>query len=43
VVLEVWREELSAFQLPELLFEPALGDPDTTERVLTSARFACSG
>lgn len=39
VVLEVWREELSAFQLPELLFEPALGDPDTTERVLTSAAF----
>ena len=37
VILEVWREELSAFQLPELLFEPALGDPDTTERVLTSA------
>ena len=39
VVLEVWREELSAFQLPDLLFEPALGDPDTTERVLTSAAF----
>lgn len=39
VVLEVWREELSAFQLPELLFEPALGDPDTTERLLTSAAF----
>src|SRR5262245_38893667 len=39
VVLEVWREELSAFQMPELLFEPALGDPDTTERVLTSAAF----
>lgn len=37
VILEVWREELSAFQLPQLLFEPALGDPDTTERVLTSA------
>jgi hypothetical protein len=39
VILEVWREELSAFQLPELLFEPALGDPDTTERILTSAAF----
>ena len=39
VILEVWREELSAFQIPELLFEPALGDPDTTERVLTSAAF----
>lgn len=39
VILEVWREEVSAFQLPDLLFEPALGDPDTTERVLTSAAF----
>jgi Right handed beta helix region/Family of unknown function (DUF6519) len=39
VILEVWREELNAFQLPNLLIEPALGGPDTTERVLTSMRF----
>ncbi|HMI58615.1 MAG TPA: DUF6519 domain-containing protein, partial [Gemmatimonadaceae bacterium] len=36
VVLEVWRESLSAFQRPELLIEPALGGPDTTERLHTS-------
>lgn len=34
VVLEVWREEINAFQLPSLLIEPA--GPDTTERVHTS-------
>ncbi len=39
VVLEVWRESLSAFQLPDELLEPALGGPDTTERILTSFRF----
>lgn len=33
VVLEVSREELSAFQAPDRLLEPALGGPDTTERV----------
>ncbi len=33
VVLEVSREELNAFQVPERLLEPALGGPDTTERV----------
>ena len=33
VVLEVSREELSAFQLPDELLEPALGGVDTTERV----------
>lgn len=32
VVLEVSREELSAFQVPDRLLEPALGGPDTTER-----------
>jgi hypothetical protein len=36
VILEVWREEVNAFQLPELLLEPALGGPDTTERVHTA-------
>ncbi|HBL59003.1 MAG TPA: hypothetical protein DDZ80_10915 [Cyanobacteria bacterium UBA8803] len=39
VVLEVWREELNGFQLPNFLIEPALGGPDTTERVLTAMRF----
>ncbi len=45
VVLEVWREALNAFQTcqdlldPEDLLEPALGGPDTTERLLTAMRF----
>jgi hypothetical protein len=39
VVLEVWREELNGFQLPSLLIEPALGGPDTTERVHTEIAF----
>jgi hypothetical protein len=39
VVLDVWREALSAFQDPDTLFEPALGGPDTTERLLTSFAF----
>lgn len=45
VVLEVWRETLNAFQTckdlmdPEDLIEPALGGPDTTERLLTAKRF----
>jgi hypothetical protein len=36
VILEVWRESLSAFQLAGELLEPALGGPDTTERLLTA-------
>jgi Family of unknown function (DUF6519)/Right handed beta helix region len=39
VILEVWRESINGFQMPETLIEPALGGPDTTERVLTSMRF----
>jgi len=39
VVLEVWREALNGFQEPNVLLEPALGGPDTTERVLTAMRF----
>jgi hypothetical protein len=39
VILEVWREALNGFQVPDTLIEPALGGPDTTERVLTSMRF----
>ncbi len=39
VVLEVWREAFNAFQRPDLLIEPALGGPDTTERIRTAMRF----
>lgn len=39
VVLEVWRESVNAFQLPDLLIEPALGGPDTAERMFTAAAF----
>lgn len=39
VVLEVSREELSAFQVPDRLLEPALGGVDTTERVLLRTAF----
>jgi len=39
VILEVWREEINGFQMPELLVEPALGGPDTTERIHTSLAF----
>jgi hypothetical protein len=36
VVLEVWDDAFSAYQDPLRLLEPALGGPDTTERVKTS-------
>jgi len=39
VILEVWQEALNGFQQPDTLIEPALGGPDTTERVLTAMRF----
>lgn len=39
VVLEVWREAVSGFQLPDILIEAALGGPDTAERVYTSTDF----
>lgn len=39
VVLEVWREEINGFQIPNVLIEPALGGPDTTERVHTEMAF----
>ena len=39
VILEVWRQEINGFQLPDLLIEPALGGPDTTERVHTAMAF----
>lgn len=36
VILEVWREAINGFQLPNDLIEPALGGPDTTERMHTA-------
>ena len=39
VILEVSREEFSAFQNPSRLLEPALGGPDTTERVQLRTAF----
>src|SRR6266496_3928105 len=39
IVLEVYREALSPFQRPDLLIEPALGGPDTIERIHTSFDF----
>jgi hypothetical protein len=36
VILEVWDDAFSAFQDPLHLLEPALGGPDTTERLQTS-------
>lgn len=36
VVLEVWRESMNGFQMPGQLLEPALGGPDSTERVHTA-------
>lgn len=33
VVLELTEQALNAFQVPDLLLEPALGGPDTTERM----------
>ncbi len=39
IVLEVYREALSSFQRPDLLIEPALGGPDTIERIHTSFDF----
>ena len=35
VILEVWQEAVNGFQLHDMLIEPALGGPDTTERVHT--------
>jgi uncharacterized protein DUF6519 len=39
VILEVSREALNGFQAPERLIEPALGGPDTTERIQTRYAF----
>lgn len=39
VVLEVWRDSINGFQMPNLLIESALGGPDTTERIHTAMAF----
>ena len=39
VILEVSREEVNGFQRPERLLEPALGGPDTAERIHTRLAF----
>jgi Family of unknown function (DUF6519) len=39
VILEVWREAIHGFQIPNTLIEPALGGPDTTERIHTAVAF----
>jgi hypothetical protein len=39
VILEVWREAVNGFQMKDKLIEPALGGPDTTERVHTAMAF----
>jgi hypothetical protein len=36
VILEVWQEAINGFQVPDKLLEPALGGPDTSERVQTA-------
>lgn len=36
LVLDVWRRSLNGFQVPEQLIEPALGGPDTAERIETA-------
>lgn len=33
VLLEVWEDSVNGFQVPNELIEPALGGPDTTERL----------
>lgn len=39
VVLEVWQQAVSGFQMPNELIEPALGGPDTAERLQTAFAF----
>ncbi len=36
VILEVWRRSLNGYQVPVELIEPALGGPDTAERIETA-------
>ena len=39
VVLEVWQEGINGYQMPKALIEPALGGPDTSERLHTGMAF----
>jgi Family of unknown function (DUF6519) len=39
VILEVWQHAINGFQAPDKLIEPALGGPDTAERLQTSFAF----
>ena len=39
VVLEVWQEGINGYQMPQTLIEPALGGPDTAERLHTGVAF----
>ena len=39
VVLELWQEAINGYQNPEDLIEPALGGPDTAERLHTGMAF----
>lgn len=39
VVLEVWQHAVNGYQIPDVLIEPALGGPDTAERLQTSCAF----
>ena len=39
VVLEVFQEGVNGYQLPQALLEPALGGPDTAERLHTATAF----
>ncbi len=39
VVLEVWQHAVNGYQLPDRLIEPALGGPDTAERLQTAFAF----
>jgi len=39
VVLEVWQEGINGYQMPNALLEPALGGPDTAERLHTAMAF----
>ncbi|MDE3148073.1 MAG: hypothetical protein KGL37_01280, partial [Acidobacteriota bacterium] len=39
VVLEVWQRAVNGFSMPDALIEPALGGPDTAERLQTECAF----
>ncbi len=39
VFLEVWQRAVNGYEIPDALIEPALGGPDTAERLHTSCAF----